>query len=155
LFHYTHHCKAQKCYLGWYSFQKSGQSPPPSQGIRVPSNEHEDLLNRGAPKGLLPWQGRSPPRRRPDRHSCRRWGCSSHLDFGFMGSLLVYDCCHPGGLRPCWNGRLLPCQILLNASAWNTKTPRSGNSAQKNPQNYAKKLYNIHSDSTARIINFD
>jgi hypothetical protein len=58
----------KKCNLGSYSFQQSGQSPPPSQGIRVPSKEHQNRLNQGVPKGLLPWQGRQPQRRRPDRH---------------------------------------------------------------------------------------
>jgi hypothetical protein len=60
-----------KMQFGLVFIQKSGQSPPPSQWIRVPSNDYENLLNQGAVKSLLPWQDRPPPRRRPDRH----YGC--------------------------------------------------------------------------------
>jgi hypothetical protein len=74
-FHYTNYNKIQKCSLGSYLLQQSGQLPFPLQGIRVSNKEHQDRLKQGPPKGLLPRQGRLPQHSRPDRH----YGCISAI----------------------------------------------------------------------------
>jgi hypothetical protein len=66
-FHYTNYNKTQKCNWSSKSFQQSDHWPPLSQGIRVSSEEHQDLLNKKAPKSLPPQQGLPPQRRRPGR----------------------------------------------------------------------------------------
>ncbi len=38
--------------FGFEFIQQCGHAPLPSQGIRVPSREHQDRLNRGAKKSL-------------------------------------------------------------------------------------------------------